>query len=287
MILSKLAVERVSTRWAVRDPRLPTGASVFISSHDRDAVIFTFRGANTLLEPADLREDAFGVDLVYVASLSNESADCFAEIIAKAKANGAFVATNPGIRQITSRPEPVLEALPHIDVLTLNRKEADALVPVLVGRFGEGGPALPLKNGERPPPLLARGLSGGGFEMSLARFFAVLHELGLMRGVITDGAAGAVAFSNSHILHCPSLAVTVAGTAGAGDAFGATCAAFLAQGSPIGEALKAGIVNAGSVIGYADTQTGLLTLEALQAQIGTAGRGLRLREWKTPEMAGA
>ena len=33
----------------------PTGASVLLSSHDRNAGIFTFR-ANTLLEEADLRD---------------------------------------------------------------------------------------------------------------------------------------------------------------------------------------------------------------------------------------
>lgn len=287
MILSRLASEGVSTRWAVRDPRLPTGASVFISSHDRDAVIFTFRGANTLLEPADLREDAFGVDLVYVASLSNESADRFPDIIAKAKANGAFVATNPGIRQVTSRPEPLLEALPHIDILSLNRKEADALVPALVARFGEGGPSLPLKRGEEPPPLVARGLSGGGFEMSLCRFFAALRALGLARGVITDGAAGAVGFSGTALVHCPSLKVPVAGTAGAGDAFGATCAAWLAQGADLGEALRAGVVNASSVLGYADTQTGLLSGSALKSELARSAKALRLRTWPAPALASA
>lgn len=284
MILSRLSAEGVSTRWSVRDPRLPTGASVFISSHDRDAVIFTFRGANTLLEPADLREHAFGVDLVYVAALSNESADCFPDIIAKAKNNGAFVATNPGIRQLTSRPEPVLEALPHIDVMSLNRKEADALVPCLVARFGEGGPALPLHAGEHPSRLAVRGLSGGGFEMTLAHFFACLHGLGLARAVITDGSSGAFASSDYGIVHCPSQAGAVAGTAGAGDAFGATCAAYLTQGSPLGEALQAAALNAASVIEYADTQTGLLTGPALRDRVAAAAGTLVLREWPAPEL---
>ena len=76
-ILARLAEEHVSTRFAMRDARAPTGASVLISSHDRNAAIFTFRGANTLLEPNDLKPDAFACDLVYVSSLSNESADSF------------------------------------------------------------------------------------------------------------------------------------------------------------------------------------------------------------------
>ena len=59
-MLARLAQEGVSTRWALRDGRAPTGASVLVSSHDRNAAIFTFRGANTLLEEADLRAEAFG-----------------------------------------------------------------------------------------------------------------------------------------------------------------------------------------------------------------------------------
>ena len=52
VILERLTAEGISTRWVIRDAGAPTGASVLISSHDRNAAVFTFRGANTLLEPA-------------------------------------------------------------------------------------------------------------------------------------------------------------------------------------------------------------------------------------------
>jgi len=55
------------------DGRAPTGASVLIASHDRNAAIFIFRGANTLLEVKDLHDDAFAVDIVYIANLSTWS----------------------------------------------------------------------------------------------------------------------------------------------------------------------------------------------------------------------
>ena len=70
-ILARLTQEGVSSRWTSRDARAPTGASVLVSSHDRNAAIFTFRGANTLLQVEDLRDEAFAVDLVYIANLSN------------------------------------------------------------------------------------------------------------------------------------------------------------------------------------------------------------------------
>ncbi|HUI95109.1 MAG TPA: carbohydrate kinase family protein, partial [Xanthobacteraceae bacterium] len=161
-ILTRLAQEGVSSRWTMRDNRQPTGASVFISSHERDAAIFTFRGANTLLEPQDLRDDAFAVDVVYIANLSNESADCFPAIVGRGKAHGALIAANPGPRQLSARGQAFLENLPAIDILLLNRTEADLLVPNLVARAGEGGPTLELAPGEEAPALAARGLAGGG-----------------------------------------------------------------------------------------------------------------------------
>ena len=190
-VLSHLLQEGVSTRWALRDGRAPTGASVLVSSHDRNAAIFTFRGANTLLEEADLRDEAFAVDAVYVSSLSNESADTFPAIIAKAKAQGALVATNPRVRQLSSRTTAFQEALARIDILAVNRSEADVLVPGLVARFGEGGGTLPLAPGETPPRLLARGFVGGGHDMTLPAFFAALRQMGPRYVIVTDGRHGA------------------------------------------------------------------------------------------------
>src|SRR5262249_32412860 len=126
-VLAHVMREGISTRWVLRDGRAPTGAAVLISSHDRNAAIFTFRGANTLLEEADLKDDAFGVDVVYVSSLSNESADTFPTIVSRAKAHGALVATNPRVRQLSSRGQAFQEALAKIDILAINRSEADVL----------------------------------------------------------------------------------------------------------------------------------------------------------------
>jgi hypothetical protein len=93
-VLGHLMGEGISTRWVLRDERAPTGASVLVSSHDRDAAIFTFRGANTLLDESDLHDDAFAVDVVYVSSLSNESADTFPAI--GAQGFDVFVASRTG-----------------------------------------------------------------------------------------------------------------------------------------------------------------------------------------------
>lgn len=278
-ILNRLAEEGVSTRFASRDARLPTGASVLVSAHDRNAAVFAFRGANTLLEPSDLRADAFGVDLVHVSSLSNKSADCFAPIVAKAKAAGARLAVNPGIRQLSLQSREFLDLAAQIDILSINRDEAAALVPQIVGRHGEGGPALDGGGGDAPR-LLRRGFAGGGFEISAARFFAAMLDFGVGHMIVTDGGEGAFAATAGWLHYCPVAKGPIAGTAGAGDAFVATFAASACAGSDTAAALQRATLNAGSVIAHADTQTGLLTRIALDARFADVGAHLAVRTWR-------
>jgi ribokinase len=278
-VLSHLLEEGVSTRWALRDGRAPTGASVLVASHDRNAAIFTFRGANTLLAETDLNADAFAVDVVYVSSLSNEAADAFPAIVELAKADAALVAVNPRVRQLSSRGGAFQDALAKIDILALNRSEADILVPGLVARFGEGGRALPLEPGEAPPRLVARGLVGGGHEMTLAALFDALRHLGPRFVVVTDGRNGAFLGTEEAIYFCPAPEARVVGTAGAGDAFNATFTAQIALGCKPEDALRAAAINAASVVCHADTQTGLLSHDALARELAVQTAQLPVRRW--------
>jgi ribokinase len=280
-ILSRLAEEGVSTRFALRDARLPTGASVLVSAHDRNAAVFTFRGANTLLETKDLKQDAFAADLVYVSSLSNESADCFPQIVERAKEAGALVAINPGIRQLSARQGPFRDVIGKIDILAVNRHEAGALVPWLISQSGESGRGLglPLPPEGAMPDLARRGLVAGGFEVTLAGFFAGLHKLGPRWIVVTDGRDGAYVSAPTGILHCPASAVKVAGTAGAGDAFNATFAANIAEGTSAEHASIAASANAASVLGHIDTQTGLLQRTELERRVAVLRSELKVTRW--------
>jgi ribokinase len=282
-ILARLAQEGVSSRWIVRDPSAPTGASVLLSSHDRNAAIFTFRGANTHLEVQDLYDDAFAVDVVYIANLSNQSADCFPAIVDRAKAHNALVAVNPGPRQLSARGHAFLQCLSAIDLLVLNREEADLLVPSLVARSTEGGPSLALAPGEEVPALAARGLVGGGFEMGLGAYLRVLTRLGPKYVVITDGARGAFAASTEEAFFIPALKSKVASTAGAGDAFAATFTAFVACGRPIEEALCAARINSASVVQHIDTQTGLLRRDQIDQQLA-ATPPATTRKWRFSDL---
>jgi ribokinase len=278
-LLATLMQEGVSTRWVMRDERGTTGASVIVSSHDRNAAIFTYRGVNALLESGDLKGDAFAVDLVHVASLSNRSADCFPHIVDAASRAGAFISVNPGIRQLSSRGDVLKSLLARVDLLTVNKTEAAPMVPSIVASVGEGVVPLVDESGDPPSPLARHGLSFGGYELGLASFFKGLMAIGLDYALLTDGAAGAFLADRQRIMFCPAAPATVAGTAGAGDAFAVTVASSLAEGRDPETALKAGAVNAASVVGYVDTQTGLLDRPGLEAALASAGDKLKIRSW--------
>ena len=281
-VFNHLMQEGVSTRWVVRDGRAPTGAAVMLSSHDRNAAIFTFRGANTLLEEADLKPEAFAVDLVYISALSNESADAFPEIVRRAKAAKAWVATNPGVRQLASRGGALQELLKSIDVLAINASEAGVMVPALVARVGEGQAKLAFDAGEAPPRLVTRGFSSGTHDMTFASFFLAMRSFGPRFTVVTDGRHGAYVGTPEAVHYCPGLLTKVAGTAGAGDAFNSTFCLQLARGAAPGEALQAAIVNAGSVVGFVDTQSGLLNADELSRKRQQHADALVVRTWVLP-----
>ena len=131
MILGRLTAEGISTRWVIRDASAPTGASVLLSSHERNAAVFTFRGANTLLEPRDLVDDAFAVRPRLRLEPVKPIGRCYPYIIDKAKAAGALVAVNPGVRQLSARGGAFLESLGKIDILALNRQRRTRSFPAL------------------------------------------------------------------------------------------------------------------------------------------------------------
>ena len=273
-ILERLSEEGVSPDFIIRASQEATGSAVMISSHDHNAAIFAARGANTTLQEADLADAAFARDLVYVTGLSNASADRFPAILAKARGAGAFVACNPGIRQLSSRAKPFFDNLANIDLLSVNRVEAAQMVPGLVGHGHDPeGPALDIDGPEQQ--LAEQGLEAGGFSMTLTAFVAAICACGPSTVLITDGGNGAFAADAQGMHHCATVPVTVAGTAGAGDAYASTFAFRVASGASTADALRAATLNAASVIEQVDTQGGLLDTGALNIRVEQAGPAVR------------
>lgn len=278
-ILAVLEAEGISHRWALHDSQAPTGSSVLVSSHDRNAAVFTFRGANTLLQPADLADGAFDVDLVYIANLSDQAAKCYPDIVEKAKAAGARVAANPGIRQLHGHGAAFRALLPRLDILALNRREADEVLSLLDSGTTEKDAEFNAPGATAPPPLAMRGLKFESRRMSVRAFCRALIAAGVGTVVLTDGRDGAFAASGDRLVYCPAREAHVAGTAGAGDAFVSTFSAYLAGGSSPDTALLAATLNAGAVLGYVDTQTGLMRRVEIEALLDSRKALPNVMEW--------
>lgn len=276
-VRERLREEGVGNDLLLTDPGAGTGTAVMVSSHDRNASIFSFRGANTRLTCEEVTQAPLaGVDLVYISSLSGDSVDCFPLLVERAHAAGAFVAANPGIRQLTSRTTALIGALPQLSLLTLNAAEAAALIPALEARFPGVAAHAPRAVAE-PPPLLRKGLNFSGFKRSLPEFVAWLRCGGLPMVLITDGKDGAYLGDAEGLYYCPTVMAKVAGTAGAGDAFAATFAAYLAARADPAKALRAAAINAASVVSHVDTQTGLLDQTALEGRLAQSAGDLAVR----------
>ena len=284
-ILDRMTLEDVETGAVIRTAEAPTGTAVMVSSHDRNATIFTQRGANTLMRTSDINPDLMqDRDLVYITSLSGRSADCFGDIATKADAAGAFVAANPGIRQLTLRTASILDSFPHIDLLAVNRVEAETLVPALAVSDdvtdGTDEEEEEIDNDE--PRLMARGLHFGGFDLGLIDFMTRVRARGLANILITDGIEGAYLANADGVYHCPTLRTEVKGTAGAGDAFTSTLSALLASGEKVEAALRAAAVNAAAVVAAVDTQSGLLNRDQLDEKVSAVAAQLPVTSWNWP-----
>ncbi|MEO1493530.1 MAG: carbohydrate kinase family protein [Pseudomonadota bacterium] len=265
-IRQHLAENDVADRLMLSDRS--TGTAVMVASHDRNASIFVHRGANETLDCAEFPADTYAdLDLIYVTSLSNQSADCFPTILQSAKDAGAMTAANPGIRQLTSRTAEFLNALAHVDLLSVNTVEAEALVPAFAPRAEGPDPVLP----DGAPPLARRGLSFGGFEMGVIRFLRAVQAAGPRWVSLTDGTDGAYLATPDGVLWHPTVPAEVAGTAGAGDAFCSTLTSALVEGSAPETAMREAAINAASVVSHVDTTQGLLSRDALAKR--SAGLG--------------
>ncbi len=236
--------------------KLHTGSAVMIASHDKNAAIFTQRGANTTLNRDDLDQvTPLDANLVHIAPLSGESAGLLPQISELADSNGTFVSCNPGIRQITTRTNTIMSAAKHLDLLCINGAEAAALVP--------GLSALDEKLDWQTPKTGEAILRSQESLLSLNQFCVNLAKHGPKHVLVTYGGEGAYLFDGKTLHHQPVIKTKVAGTAGAGDSFVATLAWALASGKSPVEALLLAAHIASSVVSHVNTTDGLLDKRAL------------------------
>lgn len=282
LVRELLLAEGIETTSIATAAEAPTGSSIIVSAHDRNAAVFTFRGANTLLTPADLDVADFNVDLAYVSPLSGASSDMLPHIISKARACGAKIAVNPGVRQIATRFTSLCELLPSIDILALNRLEAETLVRQAVAELA-GSENATLRRIVASSLGTVSDIHAASRHTAARALISGLRDLGANTVLLTDGKHGAYAGHAHEIVHCEALNVPVVSTVGAGDAFVSTFAGMLIRNDPYDDALIAAIVNSAAVVGDTNAQSGLLRLKALVKRTKDARTQIPILRWPSKE----
>jgi len=97
-------------------------------------------------------------------------------------------------------------------------------------------------------------------ESDITAAIKLLVKAGVKNVCITNGSKGTTASDGTNIYSCPIIPdTTIVDTTGAGDAFGTGMTWALVEGYDLPKALRAGTINATSVVGAIGAQEGLLT----------------------------
>ncbi len=234
-IRDRLQEERIDDSLLVVDPEQRTGYSAIIMGFTGERTVLVYRGATLHLYENDIDWGRLGqAKLVFVGSLSGETAELYPKIACFCAERGIFLAANPGGTQFRAGLDACRDVLPHLDVLFLNKEEAYTFTRVEPKR-------------------------GRHDERQMLR---LLHEAGATRVVITEGAKGCQAIDDTAYYSAPACKAKVISTLGAGDAFASGCTAALYKGESFDRALRYGAANAAAVIQQIGAKRGILTWEA-------------------------
>ena len=228
-LLENLKSEGVDVECATVVENEVSSFSIILSSGGGERVILYTPGTNTHLHDANFgKETASAVDWVVLNHIQEGSCviqDDLIDILA-AEGNPRFT-WNPGGCQIDAGiTEPNnRKLLAHTDLLLLNKEEA------------------------------MRFLQADSPEQAIR----TAVEIGTKNICVTDGKNGTIASDGKQLFSCSILNTETVDTTGAGDAFDTGMTWALLTGKDLPTALKAGTINAASVVGAIGAQAGLLT----------------------------
>lgn len=222
-IAAALSRDNVDTKFVQVDDTHRTGSSIIVVTSSGERTVLVYRGASQSISGKEIAWRAAKTKWFYLSSLGGDIG-LIKEILAHAKKISAKVAWNPGGKEIAAGLEVLRPLIAEVDILTLNKEEAEAL-------------------------------AGKGLEENAALF------AGIVRGavIITDGGNGAyVRGRDGEGWHAGVLDVPRINTTGAGDAFGSGFIASLLRGGNLKEALAVGTWNATGVVQEMGAKRGII-----------------------------
>ncbi|MFC1685521.1 carbohydrate kinase family protein [Nanoarchaeota archaeon] len=214
--------------------------SVILDSAEHHRTIFVFKGKDNHLLKKDFKHPK--TKWYYFASMIGESMKTQIEIAKHAKKVGSKIAYNPSEYLIREDKEKVLRLVKLVDVLILNKEEADLIV---------------------------------GKEKVAEKIRALGPEI----VCITDGKNGAVAYEGDKVYGVLPKNVKVKETAGAGDAFASGFLAGWIKRENMKEALEFGVTNAESVIGHLGATNNLLTWQQMLSKVKKNPHRIKVSRW--------
>ena len=284
-VLNALHDFGIQTDLMRRSTTYETGKSFIINSLQGETTIFAFRGANNHLDLTPLVCDTLKMaNLLYITSLSNESAAILPLLIACAQNFKIPIAINPGSSQLAKGSEALRLSLQHVKIVILNNYEAhtfmisliesnDTYKQILKKKQPESTPALT----DNDPYLLSNAIPYKNLYFCMQQFFKEVLAMGPEIVIVTNGANGVYVATNNEIFFHPSIKTEIVDTVGAGDAFGSCFTGSLVQGYSIEDALLRGIVNSASVLSFIGAKEGLLTNEELNSRVAKVDKNMLQR----------
>jgi sugar/nucleoside kinase (ribokinase family) len=201
-----------------------TGYSTLLTMNNGERTVLVYRGVSAKFTPKDINWNALKkTKWVYLTSLGGNMA-LSKRIIKEAHKAGAKIMWNPGSRELKSGMKNMKSLLPMIDVLNMNKEEAQMLTK----------------------------------QKSIKEITSMLHAEGTWR-LITDGTKGSYAYKDGVLVHAGTTKAKALSRTGAGDAFGSGFLSGLMQTSDPEYALRLGTLNAESVIQLHGAKNGILS----------------------------
>jgi len=246
LIVERLIQERVDTSFVSRQKAAESNYSTIIN-YSGERTIFTYHAPRSYEFPVQLPKAPW----VYLPSMGESYRPFYNHLLDWLKANPEIkLAFNPGTWQIRAGATEVGGVLARVEILYVNRKEAEKYVGMT---------------------------DSHGKEKEL---LTAVAKLGPKMVVVTDGPEG------SYIYDCPQNKFLKAGIypqdcierTGAGDAFGAGFLAALIKGKSIEEAILWGTVNSASVISFVGAQKGLIKEAEIDNWVTQAKEKVKIEE---------
>ncbi|MDA1208707.1 MAG: carbohydrate kinase family protein [bacterium] len=229
-LMTNLRAEGVGTDCATVVEGEVSSFSIIMTAKNGERAILYDPGTNEHLHDVTFDKNAVSnTDWVYLNHIQRDTCVIEDDLIYLLAAEGSPAITwNPGGCQIEMglESENNKKILSHTDLLLLNKEEA----------------------------------LGFTKKETVQDAIRELIKIGVAHLCITDGGNGTIGCDGKYMYECPCLENTsVVDTTGAGDAFGCGATWALLAGESLPEAMRAGTINASSVVASIGAQLGLLT----------------------------